>query len=202
MNSKFLATLAFSFLALTITPVIHAQTLPATPAIPASIPGAIPDGATLPNALGNPGSPVVGSPSNPAGSGTDTLPNTSGNPGSPVRGSNNLPASSSNGTSAGQPVAQSGSYLQISLPNNHGLPGGSGPQSLLNTVINNVLNFLALIAIGALIFAGVQLVLAQGKADAIGSAKGNIINIIIGFAIVMLAWSGVNIVLKFIGFGN
>lgn len=155
--------------------------------------------------------PLTGSANLPASGGIPAAPNPNGSSvAAPLTGSANVPAAGASSapvsggasSSSGQPAAQTGSFLQLSLPNNHGLPGSSGPQSLLNTVISNALNFLALIAICALIFAGIQLVTAQGKADAIGSAKGNIINIIIGFAIVMLAWSGVNIVLQFIGFGR
>lgn len=151
--------------------------------------------------------PLTGSANNPATGGIPAAPNANGSAAAPLGGSANNPAAGSSSQSAAtstnaRPTTQTGSFLQLSLPNNHGLPGTSGPQNLLNTVISNALNFLALIAIGALIYAGIQLVTAQGKADAIGSAKGNIINIIIGFAIVMLAWSGVNIVLQFIGFGR
>ncbi len=152
-----------------------------------------------PNTIDNAGSPVEGSTHVPPPGGTGNSPNNIDNPGAPVAGSTVVPPPNSGSTGSG-PATQTGSFLQISLPANHGLPGSSGPQSLLNTIINNALNFLALIGIIALIAAGVQLVMAQGKADAIGSAKGNIINIIIGFAIVMLAWSGVSILLRFLGF--
>lgn len=164
--------------------------------------------AQVPN-LPNVAAPLTGSANNPASGGIPAGPNNNGSSAAaPLNGSADNPAAGTPSAPAGgassnnQPAAQTGSFLQLSLPNNHGLPGSSGPQNLLNTVISNALNFLALIAICALIFAGVQLVTAQGKADAIGSAKGNIINIIIGFAIVMLAWSGVNIILQFIGFGS
>lgn len=177
-------------------PVVNASDVPvSTSSIPTSIstPSSLPDPGTIANPRAN---PLVTSSDAPATSnGTGTAPNPQANP---QVNASDVPATS--GTSASRPATQTGSFLQIGLPANHGLPGSSGPQSLLNTVINNVLNFLALIAIVAFIYAGVQLVMAQGKADAIGSAKNNIINIIIGFAIVMLAWSGVNIVLRFIGF--
>lgn len=90
--------------------------------------------------------------------------------------------------------------LQISPPPSHGLPGSSGVQSTINTVIGNVLNFVALIAIVALVASGIQLMAAQGRADAIARAKKNIFNIIFGFAIFMVAWSVVTIVLRFLGF--
>lgn len=159
----------------------------------------------------NVAAPLTGSANIPANGGIPAGPNPSGSSvaaplngsaDSPASGPSSAPGSSGASSNNNQPATQTGSFLQLSLPNSHGLPGSSGPQNLLNTVISNALNFLALIAICALIFAGIQLVTAQGKADAIGSAKGNIINIIIGFAIVMLAWSGVNIILQFIGFGS
>ncbi len=191
MRISSLVTSVFSLILLSSSSIVYAQQLPSVPNPP------------------NVAAPLTGSANNPATGGIPAAPNPNGSSvAAPLGGSANNPAAGSSsqpGTTtvtSARPTTQPGSFLQLSLPNNHGLPGSSGPQNLLNTVISNALNFLALIAIGALIYAGVQLVTAQGKADAIGSAKGNIINIIIGFAIVMLAWSGVNIVLQFIGFGR
>lgn len=187
MRISSLALSLFSLVLLGSSSVAYAQQLPSVPNPP------------------NVAAPLTGSANNSATGGIPAAPNANGGAAAPLGGSASNPAagsSSQSGGSASRPATQTGAFLQLSLPNTHGLPGSSGPQNLLNTVISNALNFLALIAIGALIYAGVQLVTAQGKADAIGSAKGNIINIIIGFAIVMLAWSGVNIVLQFIGFGR
>lgn len=186
MRISFLSVSLVTFLLLGLSSTTYAQTVPS---VPPSI-----------------AAPLNGSADNSASGGIPAGPNTlTGSTAAPLNGSADNPAAGTSPAPGGvssSPAAQVGSFLQIALPNSHGLPGSSGPQNLLNTVISNALNFLALIAICALIFAGVQLVTAQGKADAIGSAKGNIINIIIGFAIVMLAWSGVNIVLQFIGFGR
>lgn len=94
---------------------------------------------------------------------------------------------------------QDSSFLHIATPDSHGLPGGDA-NTMIRNVLSNVLNFIALIGVLGLIFAGVQLWISQGKADAIGTAKVNIFNLIIGFVIVLLAWSGVTIVLKYLGF--
>lgn len=93
-----------------------------------------------------------------------------------------------------------GTFLQIATPNSHGLPGEEGVEPMISRVINNALGFIALLGIFAIIIAALQLWLAQGKADAIGKAKTNIFNIVIGFVVVMLAWSGVAVALKFLGF--
>ncbi len=93
-----------------------------------------------------------------------------------------------------------GSPLQISVPPSHGLPGSGGVQATITNVINNVIGFVAIIAIVAIIVSAIQLMAAQGRADAIAKAKKNIFGIILGFVIFMLAWSIVNIVLQFLGF--
>lgn len=97
-------------------------------------------------------------------------------------------------------VTGSGTFLQISVPDNHGLPGSEGAEPMIRRVIDNALGLIALIGIGGFIFAALQLWVAQGKADGIGKAKTNIFNLIIGFVVVLLAWSAVTIALKYLGF--
>ena len=99
-----------------------------------------------------------------------------------------------------QPVTATGSFLNISLPNSHGLPGEAGLESMLKSLLQNALYFIGLIGILGLLYAAIQLWLSHGKADSIGSAKVNIFNVILGLAIVLLAWTGVTVVLRFLGF--
>lgn len=153
--------------------------------------------------------PLPSANNNTTGVAVPPLPGTGNTPGAPATApnassSNNVPGNNPD-TSANQTLNQpqttnTGAFLNIGLPASHGLPGSNGVNAVLNTVIGNVLSFIALIAIVGLVYSGIQLFAAQGKADAIGNAKQNIFGIIIGFVVVMLAWSGVNILLRFIGF--
>lgn len=180
-SSKLISTVALaSLLMIMSVPSVFAQ-LP-----PIGNPGNINPGAAIPpvpNAGNLPGAPA-------------TAPNagSSGNVGG------NNPDTSANQTLNQPQSTNTGAFLNISLPASHGLPGSNGVNSVLNTVIGNVLSFISLIAIVALVYSGIQLFAAQGKADAIGNAKQNIFGIVIWFVVVMLAWSGVNILLRFIGF--
>ncbi len=148
--------------------------LPQHPNVPAS-----PNNAGLPGNATGPNSAPAGLPGNSQGA--NTAPSVYGQP--------------NNGSSQNS----SGSFLQLSVPSDHGLPGGDA-QSMLRRIIDNGLSLIALVGILAILVAALQLWLAQGKADGIGKAKLNIFNIILGFAIVLLAWSGVTIVLRFLGF--
>jgi len=160
---------------------------------------------SLDNLPGNAASQLPQRPNVPALPNTAGLPNNATGPTSAPAG---LPGNAQGATTApsvyGQPnngsaQAPSGAFLQLSVPDGHGLPGGDA-QSMLRRIIDNGLSLIALVGILAILVAALQLWLAQGKADGIGKAKLNIFNIILGFAIVLLAWSGVTIVLKFLGF--
>ena len=153
---------------------------------------AVPPVPSVPNPVAGGSVPAVGN---------NTTPNEPPVPNGANNGNNSTIQDGSNNQMQTQPVvSNTGASLSIGLPASHGLPGSNGVNAVLNTVIGNILSFVALIAIVGLVYSGIQLFSAQGKADAIGNAKQNIMGIIIGFVIVMLAWSGVNILLRFIGF--
>ncbi len=180
-SSKLISTVALAALLLIVSvPAVFAQIAPIPSAGNNSTGVAIPP---LPSSGGLPGAPAPV----PNASSSDNV------------GGNN-PDTSENRALNQPQTTNTGSFLNIGLPASHGLPGSNGVNAVLNTVIGNVLSFIALIAIVGLVYSGIQLFAAQGKADAIGNAKQNIFGIIIGFVVVMLAWSGVNILLRFIGF--
>ncbi|MBI4835824.1 MAG: hypothetical protein HY817_01035 [Candidatus Abawacabacteria bacterium] len=170
-------------------------------------------GAGAVSAPNVPGSPTIPNVQNlPGGGGQGAISAPGGLPGGAagaVTGPGGLPGGATGATTApsvyGQPNNQSsntgsGGFLNIATPANHGLPGNEGLEPIITRVINNALNFIALVGIAGLIFASLQLFLAQGKADGIGQAKNNIFNLLLGFVIVLLAWSGVTIALRFLGF--
>ncbi|OGC81940.1 MAG: hypothetical protein A2V81_03640 [Candidatus Abawacabacteria bacterium RBG_16_42_10] len=148
-----------------------------------------------------PGSAGIGTgvPAAPTGSEPGSADIGTGVP-APTAGS--APGSAELGSPTSGGAGSSGSPLQIVAPPAHGLPGSGGVEALITTVVNNVLNFVAIIAIVAIVFSAIQFLLAQGRADAIGKAKKNLFNVVLGFAILMLAWSFVYIILQFLGFGR
>lgn len=71
-------------------------------------------------------------------------------------------------------------------------PDGIG--AILLAVFEMILRVSALVAIGFIIFAGFQLILAQGEPDRIKGARSTIINALIGLIIVIFSTAIVNLI--------
>lgn len=199
---KILFTL-FTVLCISNVTIVFAQTSPSIPTPRGTTLGSTGSGAgvSTPSSGGNLGATGSGAgvSTSPAGG---TLGASGSGAGVPVLPAGGTLGATGSGTTSSPSSGSSGTPLQIAVPPSHGLPGSSGAEAMITTVVNNVINFVAIIAIVAFIFSAIQFLLAQGRADAIGKAKKNLFNIVLGFAFLMLAWSLVYIILQFLGFGR
>lgn len=88
--------------------------------------------------------------------------------------------------------------LQCGSSNTSGVPVSDNPESALQSVINDVVNYLSIavgiIAVIMIVFAGYRYITSGGDASKVASAKTTLIYAIIGLIIVALA----QIIVKFV----
>lgn len=82
-------------------------------------------------------------------------------------------------------------------PDDHGVPDLSQAAGLIGlAVVDILLRIGGLVAVFAIIFGGIRLILSEGEPDKYKQAKGTIFNAIIGMIIVLIATALVNFIGK------
>ena len=84
----------------------------------------------------------------------------------------------------------SGDKNVCALNNNFGLLPKSGPSGLLLialAILDDLIRIVALVAVGFVIYGGIQYITSQGSPDATKRAQQTIINALIGLAIALIA---------------
>lgn len=73
-------------------------------------------------------------------------------------------------------------------PGLNGIPGNAtDPRAIIISIVNAVLNFLALVAVVVIVIAGIRLIVSQGEEEAKDKAKKTIFYAIAGLLIVLFS---------------